>query len=249
MDMTKESFPSPLSNPFRARGFNVLAIDGPGQGISNLRKIRVTHDNYERAASSAIDYLVSRPEVDSDRVVVVGSSFGSHWGQRIAARDSRVRALATNHAVYGDKRLIFEESSPRFKQVFMYMAGIEDEREFDELAAQLTTTGYGAKITCPSLMVMGEYDPLCYLEAGLDLFHELGGPAELWVLESEFHRVAGSPCLGGLDAYPYMADWLCDALAERIPPDHRKLVVISQTDGAGPYSQPVSSPYVPERYS
>jgi len=248
MDMTKESFPSPLSNPFRARGFHVLSIDGPGQGISNLRKIRVSHDNYERAASAAIDYLAARPEVDPDRIVVVGSSFGSHWGQRVAALDPRVRALATNHAVYGDKRLIFEESSPRFKQVFMYMAGL-DEDEFDAMAARLTTQGYGGRITCPALMVMGEYDPLCYLEAGLSLFDELSGPKELWVLENEFHRVAGSDCLGGMDAYPFMADWLADALSGRIASDHRRLVVLPQRDGAGPYQAPVDSPYIPDRYA
>jgi hypothetical protein len=46
-----------------------------------------------------------------------------------------------------------------------------------------------------------------------------------------------------------MADWLVDALAGRIEPGHRKLVVIPQDGGAGPYTPPVESPYVPDRYA
>jgi hypothetical protein len=63
MDMTKETFPNPLANPFLRRDMHVLSIDGPGQGISNIRKIRVKDNNYERAAMAAIDWLTARPEV------------------------------------------------------------------------------------------------------------------------------------------------------------------------------------------
>jgi dipeptidyl aminopeptidase/acylaminoacyl peptidase len=247
MDMTKEAFPNPLTNPFLRRGMNVLSIDGPGQGISNIRKIRVTDDNYERAASAAIDYLVGRSEVDPDRIVIAGSSFGSHWGPRTAARDKRVRAIATNHGVVGPKRAIFEEASPRFKQMFMYMAGIHDEDEFDRMAEKMTTVGYAAKITCPSLLVIGEYDPLCHLEAAIDFFEELAGPKELWVFENEFHRVSQREGIGQLDIYPFMADWLRDALEGRHDSNLRKIVLVPQQKGAGPYEAPVDSLRLPRR--
>ena len=238
MDMTKETFPNPLANPFARRGMNLLAIDGPGQGISNLRKIRVTDDNYERAASAAIDYLVARPEVDADKIALVGSSFGSHWGPRAAALDRRVKVLATNHAVVGSKRLIFEEASPRFKQMFMYMAGISDEQAFDRMAERMTTEGYAAKVSCPTLTVTGEYDPLSHLEDVVDFFEELAGPKELWVFENEFHRVSGKEGIAGLEIYPFMADWVKDALDGKLPSDLRKIVLVPQKSGAGPYSPP-----------
>ncbi len=164
MDMTKESFPNPLANPFARRGMHVLSIDGPGQSISNLRKIRVGADNYERAAKACIDHLVERPEVDPERIGVCGTSFGSHWGPRLAAIDPRVAALATTHACYGPKVAIFEEASPRFKQMFMYMAGIHDEAAFDQMAERMGTAADGGRIACPTLMITGEYDPLCHLE-------------------------------------------------------------------------------------
>jgi dipeptidyl aminopeptidase/acylaminoacyl peptidase len=247
MDMTKELFPSPLSNPYARRGMHVLSIDGPGQGISNLRKIRVTDDNYEQAASAAIDYLVHRPEVDAERIGVVGTSFGSHWGTRLAAMDTRVKALATTHAVYGPKQAIFEEASPRFKQTFMYMAGIGDEDAFDTMAARMTTVGYGRQIKCPTLMVTGEFDPLCHMEAAVELFEELAGPKEMWVFENEFHRVSGKEGIAGIEIAPFMADWVKDALDGKHPSDLRKIVLVPQKTGAGPFTPPVDSLYLPGR--
>jgi len=247
MDMTKEAAPNPLDNAFAARGMHVLVIDGPGQGVSNLRKLWVTVDNYERAAKAAVDYLTGRPEVDGERIGVCGVSFGSHWGPRVAAMDRRVRALATTHAVYGPKVSIFEEASPRFKQMFMYMAGMTDEDAFDAMAAQMTTAGYGTDVTCPTLLVTGEYDPLSHLEEAVALFEELGGPKELWVFENEFHRVSGKAGIAGLEIYPFLADWLRDALAGRFARDHRKMVLVPQRSGAGPYSGAVPSVYVPDR--
>jgi len=248
MDMTKESFPNPLNNPYTKRGMHVLSIDGPGQGISNLRKIRVTDDNYERAASAAIDYLLSRPEVDPQRIAIAGTSFGSHWGSRTAAIDERVKALATTHAVYGPKRAIFEEASPRFKQMFMYMAGIHDEAEFDRMAEKMTTEGYGQRIHCPTLLITGEYDPLCHLEDAVAFFEEIAGPKELWVFENQFHRVSGKEGIAGLEIHPFMADWLRDALDGRLPADLNKIVLVRQKSGAGPYDPPVESLYLPGRY-
>ena len=225
----------------------MLSIDGPGQGISNIRKIRVSDDNYERAAGAAIDYLVERPEVDPENIVVAGISFGSHWGARIAALDERVRALATTYAVVGPKKAIFEEASPRFKQMFMYMAGIHDEVEFDKMAERMTTRGYGKKIKCPTLLTMGEYDPLCHLKDAVEFFDELTCPKELWVFENEFHRVSQREGIGRVDIYPYLADWLCDELDGRHPSDLNKKLLVQQKKGAGPYETPVKSFILPSR--
>ena len=161
------------------RGMSYLLVDGPGQGMSNLRKIRVTADNHERATSACVDWLTKRPEVDPERIGVMGISMGSYWSNRLAARDSRVKAIASSAANYGTKKAIFEEASPRFKQIFMYMAGIHDEAEFDRMAEKMHLFGYGPKVRCFSLMVLGEYDPLCHLEEGVAYFQEVAGPKEI----------------------------------------------------------------------
>ena len=198
MDMTKEArFPDPQKNPAIARGMNMLIMDGPGQGMSNVRKIRVGRDNYERAASAVIDYILTRPEVDPDRLGICGVSMGSFWGVRTAALDDRIRALATSASCFGDKTAIFNQASPRFKRVFMYMAGVHDEETFDaEIAAHMTTSGFGAKISCPTLLIQGEFDPLCPLEDTQQLFEELAGPKELWILKTTSTGSGDSPASG-----------------------------------------------------
>ena len=60
-DQTKEAWPHPYYNQALQRGMHVFSFDGPGQGESNLRGIRLTADNYEEAGSAAIDYLLQRP--------------------------------------------------------------------------------------------------------------------------------------------------------------------------------------------
>ena len=42
----------------------MIAMDGPGQGNSNMQKIRAVGDNYERAGAAVISYLLKRPEGD-----------------------------------------------------------------------------------------------------------------------------------------------------------------------------------------
>ncbi|HET9903935.1 MAG TPA: CocE/NonD family hydrolase [Xanthobacteraceae bacterium] len=247
MDITKESVIDPNRHPFVERGMHCLMIDGPGQGTSNIRKIRVTHDNYRRAGKAAIDWLVQRPEVDAEKIGVSGFSFGSYWGMEIAATDPRVKAIATAAACYGPKRAIFEQASPRFKQVFMYMAGIHDEDAFDEMAAKMTLDGLAPQVKCPSLQVVGEFDPLAPLDDVLAVYRKVPPPRELWVVENDFHVPRGIENFGFTQFYPFLADWLADAFSRGKPADLDQIILVKQKEGAGPYSEPAKGVHLPER--
>jgi pimeloyl-ACP methyl ester carboxylesterase len=248
MDMTKEAIINPFHHPAIPRGFNCLHLDGPGQGTSNIRKIRVTLDNYERAASAAIDYLCERSEVDSDKIVATGFSMGSYWGMRLAALDKRVKAVATAAANYGPKTEIFEQASPRFKQVFMYMAGIHDEDEFDEFASQMNLEDIADDVTCPTLMVAGEYDPLAPLETVLDFYDTVPTPKELWVVENDYDIPRNRPNFGGMDFFPFLIDWLKDALEGKYPDNHKRETLVPDHSGCGPYGDQIEGGFLlPER--
>jgi dienelactone hydrolase len=248
MDMTKEGgFLEPLHHPFVERGLNCLHIDGPGQGTSNLRKIRVTTENYKLAGKAAIDWLVQRPEVDAEHIGVSGFSFGSYWGMEISAIDKRVKAVATAAACYGPKLAIFEQASPRFKQMFMYMAGIHDEDQFDALADRMTLDMLASEVTCPSLQVLGEYDPLTPLRDVLPVYDKVPTPKELWVCENDFHNPRGTENFGGSKFFGCLADWIKDAFAGHKPATLDRVVFIRQKDGLGPYSDPVDGVLLPER--
>ena len=80
------------------RGMHVISMDGPGQGNSNMQKIRAVGDNYERAGAAVISYLQTREEIDSDRIGIYGVSMGSYWSLRLASYDHRAAAIASGVA-------------------------------------------------------------------------------------------------------------------------------------------------------
>lgn len=75
------------------RGYNVLTFEGPGQG----EPLRVQHlparPDYEVPVRAAVDYLLTRPEVDRERIALMGSSLGGYYAPRAAAFEPRVNAL------------------------------------------------------------------------------------------------------------------------------------------------------------
>src|SRR5688500_3646956 len=158
-DQTKEAWPHPYYNQALQRGMHVFSFDGPGQGESNLRGIRLTADNYEEAASAVIDVLVERPEIDASKTGVYALSFGSHWGMRIAAKEKRLAAVAAPWASFVDKYYLMTEESPRYKQLFAYLTQSSSEEDLDKVVSAMTMEGLMDKISAPTLIVTGEYDP------------------------------------------------------------------------------------------
>jgi pimeloyl-ACP methyl ester carboxylesterase len=227
---------------------NVLVMDGPGQGGSNLRKIRITPDSWQRAGKIALDYLEKRPGVDPKKIGAVGFSMGCYWQMSLAARDKRIKAIATGAACHGAKRGIFELCSPHFKKVFMYMADIHDEDTFDEMVDKMALTKEEiANNTAANLMMVGEYDPMTPLKEAVDIFEGLPGPKEFWLTENDAHTPFLYPHLGGYPAFNAMADWLLDVLEGRKPANLNRKVVLHADRGLGVYGPDAPGFFLPER--
>lgn len=207
MDGVKED--NPMHNdPLLERGIAVLAIDGPGQGETREHGIKCTASNYEDAGKLACDYLVKRPEIDPDRLAIMGSSMGSYWGPRVAAVESRFKACAVSGVnVEPGQNTIFNSASPTFKLNYMYMAGYDDEAAFDEFAKTLTLKDVAPKIRCPYLIVAGEDDDLCPIEFVYQFMNAIPGPKVLVVYEGEKHSIRNPR------ARMMLVDWLADRLA------------------------------------
>ncbi len=78
----------------RARGYNLLVFHGPGQrGALHQDASLVFRYDYEAPLKAVIDYAVSRPEVDTERVALIGVSLGGYLAPRAAAFDRRIKAL------------------------------------------------------------------------------------------------------------------------------------------------------------
>jgi pimeloyl-ACP methyl ester carboxylesterase len=224
MDMFKEDWHHFLSTAVIPRGWAGFALDGPGQGESLTYGLKVTIDNYEKAVAKVIDWLEKRPEVDPSRIVLMGTSFGSWWGSRTAAVERRLKAVATNMSNHGSKHIIFNVAQPNFKSNYMYMSGIADEKEFDKFAAAMDLSDVMPRITCPFLIVTGEYDELTALEDVFDMHKRIKSPREIWVYANEFHP------MGSASAEWLLAslDWLEQAIAGQFQAGHQKGIYITR---------------------
>ncbi|HUZ89689.1 MAG TPA: alpha/beta hydrolase [Candidatus Acidoferrales bacterium] len=240
-DQTKEMYPSPLFNQAHARGMHIFSFDGPGQGESNLRGTKLTLTNYEEAASAAIDHLLKRPEIDPQGMVVYGLSFGSYWAMRLALHDPRVKAVAAFWGSLCEKYHLFDEESPRYKQLFRYLTGLTGEAAIDQLGVEMSLRGKLGGITCPVLVASGEFDPRSPIDEVYELFDEIQSPAALWVFSDQYHQVsvtrpgAENPPLWQLDTHDLACDWLADRLAGRALAGEHEVVYV-EPSVAGPYA-------------
>jgi fermentation-respiration switch protein FrsA (DUF1100 family) len=207
MDGVKED--NPLYNdPLLERGVAVFAVDGPGQGETRERGIKCTAANCEDVGKLACEYLLKRPEIDADRIGVMGSSMGSYWAPRVVAAEPRFKACAVSGVcVEPGQYAIFNMSSPTFKLNYMYMSGYDDEAAFDEFAKTLTLRGFASKITCPYFIVAGEDDEHCDMKFVYELMEEIRGPKLLVVYEGEKHSIRNPR------ARVLLVNWLVDRLA------------------------------------
>jgi hypothetical protein len=84
-------------------GVILFALDYPYEGkrsglstwefLSSLPSMRRAVINTVPAAQLAVDYLVSRPEVDPDRIILASGSVGAILSPAVAATDTRIDAL------------------------------------------------------------------------------------------------------------------------------------------------------------
>jgi pimeloyl-ACP methyl ester carboxylesterase len=209
-DTTCEGSPNPADVREHSRGWHVFSFDGPGLGKSNMRGIALTEDNFEQAASVALDALRRRPDVDPDRIFVYGAGAGTFWATRLALRDGRIRALATKSG-YSSLYYLMNEDAPSYKRLYAFLTKAADEAELDRVLARMTVDGQLSQLRCPMLMVTGEYDLRDPVEDVFRLFDQLSVPAELWVFADQFHRPKFA---GGHGVHDAMLDWLEARLAD-----------------------------------
>jgi fermentation-respiration switch protein FrsA (DUF1100 family) len=103
---TADAFFPGFADEFTAAGFVSLTMDFRGFGESEGVPGEVIPYLQVYDASNAISYLQSRPEVDPDKIAILGVSLGGGEVCYIAARDRRVKAVASMVLVgEGERRM------------------------------------------------------------------------------------------------------------------------------------------------
>jgi pimeloyl-ACP methyl ester carboxylesterase len=99
-DSTLEESYVALAAAALARGYHVLAFDGPGQGAA-LREQRLTfRPDWESVLTPVVDYALTRPEIAPDAVTVFGYSMGGFLVARAAAFESRFAGVIVDDGIY-----------------------------------------------------------------------------------------------------------------------------------------------------
>ena len=80
------------------RGYNFLTVEIPGQGILPLEG-KFFRPDMAAPIRAIVDYALSRPDVDPQRLAIYGISSGGGFAPMAAEKDSRIKAVIMNNAV------------------------------------------------------------------------------------------------------------------------------------------------------
>jgi esterase FrsA len=188
LDSRKEDGVQGEDAAFIRNGIGFFAVDEPGTG-----QAPITADvGAERMFSRILDYLATRPEVDSHRIVVRGVSWSGYWAAKLAyVERDRIRgavvqggpvddyfSAAWQRPGLGTREYLFD--------LFPARASVYGVKTLNEFLAfgprmSLKTEGFLGKPSAPMLIINGEKDTQVPIADLYTLLHSGGTPKEAWV--------------------------------------------------------------------
>lgn len=196
-----------------AQGIAVLRFDfrGSGDSAGEFREMTISGEIAD--AGAALSYLISRPEVDGDRVGILGLSLGGCVAACLAGRDKRVRTLvlwaATAHPERLGERLAPDLGSARVLDFNGWGLG----HGFVEDAPNVHPLADSARYSGPALVVHGEKDQAVPVADARDYEKALGGAKTVHVIPQADHVF--SSLLWTADAVGASRDFLLRTLGTR----------------------------------
>ena len=178
---------------FCQHDLGVLRFDfrGSGDSAGEFRDMTVSGEIADAAA--ALDHLASRPEIDSDRMGVLGLSLGGCVAACFAGRDTRVKALVLWAAVAHLQRL-FDLLEPEFgaDDVLDY-SGWGLGRPFLEDLPNIHPLDEVKRYSGPCLIVHGTDDQSVPASDATDFRSALGDTSHLHLIDGSDHVFSSLP--------------------------------------------------------
>lgn len=187
------------------RGYNVLFVDLPGQGGTPFTYQFLAPDT-EVPLKAVVDYALSLPVVDPDRLALYGLGGGGYMVSRAAAGDKRVKALVANAPVVDVCRLLMAEIPHPFQEgpefagdALVRAAGYANPfmsirldklcwqagaHSFDETLDRVhcaTLENLVGEISCPVLCLVSEGEPAEQMAQAESFYNSLEAPARLHI--------------------------------------------------------------------
>ncbi|MGD0062204.1 MAG: alpha/beta fold hydrolase [Streptosporangiaceae bacterium] len=205
LDSTKEEFYA-VENVFLDRGLATFSLDGPGQGETGYT-VTIRPD-FEAAVAAALDVLCARPDLDGERVGMLGVSLGGYYAARAAAFEPRIRAVVVSGGPY-DYGALIRDRPAHSLATFARNSGTVTAEETYEFASRITLEGVLSRLIQPMVVVFGKRDRLVPWQQAVRVAEEAPN-AELWMFEEGNHV-----CMNLTYRWrPQAADWLAERLGE-----------------------------------
>lgn len=146
-------------------GMGTCAVDMPGVGECPIKASPTADALY----SAVIDYLERRPDVDAQRIAIMGRSFGGYWAAKMAfveAKRLRASVVWGGGVHYFFQPGWLSESTNAESYLMDHdvarcnIFGIKNVAELSEVwpCLSLKTLGWLEKPSCPMLIVNGKED-------------------------------------------------------------------------------------------
>jgi dipeptidyl aminopeptidase/acylaminoacyl peptidase len=79
------------------RGYNVLLFEGPGQvGLIHLYPDKPFRPGYEKPIKVVMDFVLTKEEVDPNKLVLIGFSLGGYYVARVIIHEKRIEACVAD---------------------------------------------------------------------------------------------------------------------------------------------------------
>jgi dipeptidyl aminopeptidase/acylaminoacyl peptidase len=152
------------------RGYHVLAFDGPGQGSTVREQGLHFRPDWEAVVTPVVDDALTLPEVDPDRIALVGSSLGGYLAARAVAFEHRIAACILHDGVYAFGQAFGATENVPMDALLantgirwairngLWTFGVADVAELATAVKSYTLAGVADKITCPTLVLEAEND-------------------------------------------------------------------------------------------
>ena len=176
----------------RGHGNSQQDVNGKPQNYW-IRGLDDKQDYYYRGAYldclRAVDFLVSRKEVDSKRIAVIGGSQGGGFSFATAALDSRIALCAPDIPFMADFVRYFQTSDwPEMDQWII----ADEKRTWPRTLRTLSyfdTMNLAPLIRCPVFMGVGLQDPVCPPATNFTLYNRVPAEKTYRVYPFAGHRV------------------------------------------------------------
>jgi hypothetical protein len=160
------------------RGYHFATIDLPGQGDLPFSGVFFRPDS-EVSLRCVLDHLLSRPEVDPQRLAAYGISAGGYLVPRAAAEDPRTRACIANSMISDLYSVFLHSPIPRLKGIVGWMA--DRRAPFQMRMLRLVAWRWGLALNDFSGMV--EKNRECRFDPG-----QIACPTLILSAEGEYHN-------------------------------------------------------------